>query len=97
MSVSTTGHTGYTRGVAKVLVSIPDELVRKIDASAKARGESRSGYLRRLAERELEEDERRGREEANEIFDRIRAEFGDENDEPPPNAAQLIREDRNSR
>lgn len=93
----TAGHTGYTLPVAKVLVSLPDELLREIDAQAKASGETRSGYLRRLAEEDFEKEGQRGREEAKRIFARIRAEFGDEKDEPPPNATQLIREDRNSR
>jgi metal-responsive CopG/Arc/MetJ family transcriptional regulator len=83
--------------MAKVLVSLPDELLREIDAQAKASGETRSGYLRRLAEADFENEERRGREEAKRLMDLIRADFGDEKDEPPPNAAQLIREDRDSR
>jgi metal-responsive CopG/Arc/MetJ family transcriptional regulator len=80
--------------MAKVLVSIPDELLSEIDFRAKALGESRSGYLRRLAEADIEEGERGGREEAKRIFDKIRAEFRD--DEPPVDAAKLIREDRES-
>jgi len=80
--------------MAKVLVSIPDELLREIDARAKAAGETRSGYLQRLAEEDLEQDEKRGREEAKRLMALIRADFGD--DEPPANAAQLIREDRES-
>jgi metal-responsive CopG/Arc/MetJ family transcriptional regulator len=80
--------------MAKVLVSIPDELLREIDLRVKAMGESRSGYLRRLVEADIEEDERRGREEAKRIFDEIRAEF-DEGEEPI-DAAKMIREDRES-
>lgn len=96
MAVETAGHTGYTQPMAKVLVSIPDDLLKEVDLRTKELGESRSGYLRRLVEADIEENERRGREEAEKIFDRIRAGFGDEKDEPPPNAAQLIREDRES-
>ncbi len=88
------GHTGYTQSVAKVLVSIPDDLLREIDLHVEGSGESRSGYLRRLAEADLEAEERSGREEAKRIFDQIRAEFRD--DEPPIDAAKMIREDRES-
>lgn len=39
--------------MAKVMVSIPDDLLERIDAQARVRHESRSGFLRELAEREL--------------------------------------------
>jgi metal-responsive CopG/Arc/MetJ family transcriptional regulator len=39
--------------VAKVMVSLPDELLERIDVHARARQASRSGFLRELAEREL--------------------------------------------
>jgi hypothetical protein len=38
--------------VAKVLVSLDDALLRRIDRIAKARGVSRSAYLAELAERD---------------------------------------------
>jgi metal-responsive CopG/Arc/MetJ family transcriptional regulator len=38
--------------MAKVLVSLEDGLLRRIDRIAKARGLSRSAYLARLAERD---------------------------------------------
>jgi hypothetical protein len=38
--------------VAKVLVSLNDALLRRIDRMAKSRGLSRSGYLAELAERD---------------------------------------------
>ena len=78
--------------MAKVLVSIPDELLEEIDRRVKRTGETRSGYLRRLAEADIEEDERRGREEAKRIFDEIRAEFHE--GEEPIDAAKLVREAR---
>jgi hypothetical protein len=40
--------------VAKVLVSLNDALLRRVDRVAKARGLSRSGYLAALAERDLD-------------------------------------------
>jgi hypothetical protein len=40
--------------MAKVLVSLNDALLRRIDRIAKSRGLSRSGYLARLAERDAD-------------------------------------------
>jgi metal-responsive CopG/Arc/MetJ family transcriptional regulator len=47
--------------VAKVMISIPDELLGRLDAEARRRGLSRSRFLRELADRELrlEADARR--------------------------------------
>jgi metal-responsive CopG/Arc/MetJ family transcriptional regulator len=39
--------------MAKVMLSLPDDLLKRIDMQARARHESRSGFLRKLAEREL--------------------------------------------
>jgi metal-responsive CopG/Arc/MetJ family transcriptional regulator len=39
--------------VAKVLISIDDKLLRRIDRAAKASGLSRSAYLARLAQQDL--------------------------------------------
>ena len=39
--------------MAKVMVSIPDELLDRLDEYARTRGTTRSGLLRELAEREL--------------------------------------------
>ena len=36
--------------MAKVMVSLPDEVLRAVDAEAKRRGTTRSGLLRELAE-----------------------------------------------
>jgi metal-responsive CopG/Arc/MetJ family transcriptional regulator len=79
--------------MAKVLVSLPDDLLSRIDARAKALGESRSGYLRRLAERDLPSDEQR-RAEVKRLLGLILADS--ENREPWADAAQMIREDRES-
>ena len=48
-----TGNTGYTHGMAKVMVSLPDDLLRAVDIEAGRRGTTRSGYLRELAEETL--------------------------------------------
>lgn len=39
--------------MAKVMVSIPDEVLRAVDVEANRRGTSRSGLLRELAEESL--------------------------------------------
>jgi len=39
------------------MVSIPDELLARLDEYARTRGTTRSGLLRELAERELANDE----------------------------------------
>jgi len=43
-------YMGYTLSMAKVLVSIDDRLLRRIDRAARASGRSRSAYLSQLAE-----------------------------------------------
>jgi hypothetical protein len=88
MPLLTAGNTVYTHPVAKVMISIPDPLLERVDAHVDAAGETRSGFLQRLAERELAEHRKRRRKEFEELLG-------------PPirlggNAAQLIREDRDS-
>lgn len=39
--------------MAKVMISVPDELLVRIDAHARRSGTTRSGLLQELAEREL--------------------------------------------
>jgi metal-responsive CopG/Arc/MetJ family transcriptional regulator len=45
------------------MISIPDNLLERLDAQARANRETRSGFLRRLVERELKVDETERREE----------------------------------
>lgn len=88
LSVFPSGNTRYTRPMAKVMISIPDDLLERLDAQARANRETRSGFLRRLAERDLEAGD----------ADR-RREFEDLLGPPVPlggDAARLIREDRES-
>lgn len=47
------GNTGYTLHMAKVMVSLPDDLLRAVDIEAGRRGTTRSGYFRELAEETL--------------------------------------------
>lgn len=76
------------------MISIPDDLLERVDAHAKAAGETRSGLLQRLVERELEDQERSRRDEAMRLMEQIEGTFTD--DEPAFDAAQLVREDRES-
>ena len=93
MAAVAPGHTGYTLSVAKVLVSLPEDLLGEIDARAEALGQSRSGYLRQLAEADLEDQAGR-RAEVKRLLGLILA---NSEDRPPwPDAAQRIREDRES-
>ncbi len=90
MPILTAGNTVYTRPVAKVMISIPDALLERLDTQAKALGETRSGFLQRLAERELEADEERRHREIVDLLGSIEVDLGGKS------AAQLIREDRES-
>jgi metal-responsive CopG/Arc/MetJ family transcriptional regulator len=60
--------SGYPRSVKKILVSIDDRLLARIDKAARAAGLSRSAYLAELAARgvgaERPADERRRIQEA---------------------------------
>jgi len=91
MTTTALGNTVYTQPVAKVMISIPDDLLERLDAQARANRETRSGYLRRLAERELESTDGHMRDEV----DRLLNEIGPV-DLGGLSAAQLIREDRES-
>lgn len=95
MPTLTAGNTVYTHPVAKVMISIPDALLERLDARAKAAGETRSGMLQRLAERELTDQEQRRRAEAKRLMGEIEGTFTA--DEPRFDVSQLIREDRDSR
>jgi metal-responsive CopG/Arc/MetJ family transcriptional regulator len=76
--------------VAKVMISIPDDLLERVDALVAAHGETRSGFLQRLAEREAEADDERRHQEVIELLDSLDIDLGGKS------AAQVIREDRES-
>jgi hypothetical protein len=89
MTTITSGNTIYTHPiVAKVMISMPDDLLTRLDAQARANRETRSGFLRRLAERELESGEVKRRKEIEDLLGPPVDLGGD--------AAKLIREDRES-
>lgn len=95
MPVLTAGNTVYTHPVAKVMISIPDKLLERLDLRAKEVGESRSGFLQHLVEREVEVGESRRRQEINRLLDEVRIEVPV--DRPDLlDVAQIIREDRES-
>ena len=81
-------NTVYTNQVAKVMISIPDDLLERLDTYARANRETRSGLLRRLVEQEISAESTRCRKEFEDLLG------------PPVNmggdAARLIREDRES-
>jgi metal-responsive CopG/Arc/MetJ family transcriptional regulator len=93
MTIAAAGYTGYTLPVAKVLVSVPDGLLEEIDARVETLGQTRSGYLRQLAEDDLEDQARR-RAEVKRLLGLILA---DGEGRPMRDAAEMIREDRDSR
>ena len=49
--------------MSKVLVSLNDRLLRRVDRAARSRGQSRSAYLAELAESDLARQEGPGRSE----------------------------------
>jgi hypothetical protein len=66
-------NTIYTHPVAKVMISVPDQLLERIDAHAGSAGETRSGFLRRLAEKELGPAEADRRAEVERLLDALAA------------------------
>jgi oligoribonuclease (3'-5' exoribonuclease) len=88
MSILTAGNTVYPLDVAKVLISIPDDLLRRIDEYAQRTAETRSGFLQRLAESELAADDARRRKEFEKLLEPTLP--------PGTDAAQMIREERDN-
>jgi hypothetical protein len=89
-TVEASGNTVYTRPVAKVMISIPDNLLERLDARARLSGETRSGFLQRLAERELAARSNREDEEVGRLLDSFTLDLGGRD------IARLVREDRES-
>ncbi len=88
MTTTAFGNTVYTKLVAKVMISIPDNLLERLDARARANRETRSGLLRRLVEREISAENVTRRKEFEDLLGPPVDMGGD--------AAKLIREDRES-
>lgn len=77
--------------MAKVMVSIPDPLLERIDRAARRRDTSRSGFLREAALRELGHPDP---EAASEALARARAALAGT---APIDSAELIRSERDAR
>jgi metal-responsive CopG/Arc/MetJ family transcriptional regulator len=75
--------------MAKVMLSLPDDLLERIDIAARARHESCSGFLRELAERELAVNANQERSGIQALLGNPVRLGGD--------ATRLIRHDRRSR
>jgi hypothetical protein len=88
MTTTALSNTVYTHPVAKVMISIPDNLLERLDAQARANRETRSGLLRRLVEREISVGSANRRKEFEDLLGPPVDMGGD--------AARLIREDRES-
>ncbi len=70
------------------MVSLPDDLLERIDVRARARHATRSGFLRELAERELAAEARQSQTEIEGLLGEPVRLGGD--------ATRLIRQDRRS-
>lgn len=86
------GNTGsYPAGVSKVTVSLPDDLLARVDEEAKRRGTSRSAFLAVAAWRELDRRHPHAVAEAVARAEQRLARAG------RFNAAELVRADREDR
>ena len=84
-------NNSYNHSMSKVMVSLPDELVREIDEEARRRSMSRSALLAAAARRELaRRDPTAVAEAIARSEQRFRAAGGFD-------AADLVRQDRDSR
>jgi metal-responsive CopG/Arc/MetJ family transcriptional regulator len=75
--------------VAKVMISIPDDLLARLDKHARRLGETRSGLLRRLVERELAADGAARAARVRELLSDLQPHEGD--------SARFVREQRRAR
>ncbi|HET8565425.1 MAG TPA: hypothetical protein VFL77_03025 [Solirubrobacterales bacterium] len=76
--------------MAKVMISFPDELLKRVDALSKERGLTRSGLLQNLAERELDFLADEARAEMRRLLELATKPRGGD-------GTRMIREDRDSR
>lgn len=75
--------------MAKVMISLPDSLLARIDAHVQAHRTNRSAFLRTAAEQLLDADDAARRERIRELLDNPESHEGD--------SVAFIREMRNSR
>jgi len=81
-----TGNTGYTQAMAKVMISMPDELLAQVDRRARQEGTTRSAWLQDVTRRALSVDELARAERIRAFLDSVRPRGG--------NSAEAIRADR---
>jgi len=75
--------------MAKVMISLPDDLLERLDAFAKRTGTTRSGLLRELAEQKLANDSAERSKRIHELLANPGHHGGD--------TARLVREMRDTR
>jgi hypothetical protein len=81
----------YPGEMAKLEFSLSEDLLDQIDLAAERAGETRDEFLRRIAEREVEESNARLRTELEDLWASHPIDLGGRT------AAELIREDRDHR
>ena len=91
MPILSVGNTVYPEDVPKVLISMPEDLLRQVDEAAQTRGETRSGFIQRIAEHEIVESNAQLRKELEELFDSHTIDLGGST------AAELVRSGRDHR
>jgi predicted transcriptional regulator len=74
LPIGSTG--GNTRYVAKVMVSFPDDLLAKVDRTARLRGTTRSGLLADAVRRELERRDPEAMRAAVQELEALAARYG---------------------
>jgi hypothetical protein len=90
MPILTPSNTVYTPPVAKVMISIPDKLLERLDARARSMDETRSGFLQRLVVQEVDDRERERQDEVGRLLGSLNIDLGGRS------AAEVVREDRES-
>jgi predicted transcriptional regulator len=81
----------YGEDVAKIEITLPDDLLWQIDEAAERAGESRDAFLRRSVEEEVGRNQAQFRKELEEMWATNPIDLGGRT------AAELIREGRDSR
>lgn len=76
--------------MAKVMISIPDELLARLDEQAQQRGTTRSGLIQELARHELDGSDAQRRVEVERLLAAVRGHYGGK-------STDAIRRDRDSR
>jgi metal-responsive CopG/Arc/MetJ family transcriptional regulator len=75
--------------MAKVMISIPDDLLARLDQHARRLGQTRSGFLRQLVERELAVDGAARAARVRALLSNLEPHAGD--------SARFVREQRRAR